>query len=45
MAFEGEIPEHILWREKVCEGEGTDVDRIIKPRKDEIKAMYDRWYP
>ena len=45
MAFEGEIPEHILWREKVCEGEGTDVDRILKPRKDEIKSIYDRLFP
>ena len=45
MAFKGEIPEHILWREKVCEGEGVDVDHILKPRKDEIKSIYDRLFP
>jgi len=39
-----EIPEHILWREKICEGEGVGVDPILKDKKDDIKAIYNKFY-
>ena len=42
LAFQDILPPEILWREKTCEGEGVDVDRIIKPMKDEIKSIYRR---
>jgi asparagine synthase (glutamine-hydrolysing) len=39
-----EIPEHILWREKVCEGEGVGIDFIIKENKQYIKTKYKELY-
>lgn len=39
-----EIPHDLAWREKVCEGLGTDLDRIIQPQKENIKKIYDEIY-
>ena len=39
-----EIPKHLLWREKVCEGEGVGVDPIIKEKKQYIKDKYKELY-
>lgn len=39
-----EIPEKLLWREKVCQGEGVGVDPILKENKSKIKDIYDLVY-
>lgn len=39
-----EIPENLLWREKVCQGEGVGVDPLIKERKEMIKTHYNNTY-
>ena len=39
-----EIPEHILWREKVCQGEGVGIDPIIKGKKEYIKEFFRNTY-
>lgn len=43
MAF-SEIPEELLWRGKIPEGEGSDLDRLLHTQKDEIKQIYKRIY-
>ncbi len=40
-----ELPQEVLWREKVAMGEGCDLDRLLKPQKDTIKQIYDKFYP
>jgi asparagine synthase (glutamine-hydrolysing) len=39
-----EIPKDILWREKVCEGEGVGIDPILKPKKEDIKTLYKKLF-
>ena len=35
-----ELPDEIMWRKKICQGEGVGVDPIVKPLKKELKEHY-----
>lgn len=39
-AFTDLIPSDILWREKVCEGDGVGIESLIKAQKDNIINHY-----
>jgi asparagine synthase (glutamine-hydrolysing) len=44
MAFDKEIPENILWREKVCEGDGVGIEYMVKNQKQNIIDHYKKVY-
>lgn len=39
-----EIPDHILWREKICEGEGVGIENLVKSLKLDIISIYNRLF-
>lgn len=43
-AFAGLLPDEVLWREKVPEGEGVGIEEIVKLQKDNIIAHYKKVY-
>jgi asparagine synthase (glutamine-hydrolysing) len=43
-AFEGEIPDRFLWREKVCMGAGTGFDPVIRYRKETILHYFNSFF-
>jgi len=43
-AFQGLIPDELLWREKVCEGEGVGIESLIHSQKDNIIKHYKEFF-
>lgn len=44
-AFEDVLPKEIVWREKVPEGEGCGIEKLIKDNKENIIKIYQKYYP